>query len=122
MAFQKSEKSKDNIQKDENKEPKAKKGISKKLADEGYHNCTLVELEKGQDQNIARFGKEVRKIKAMHESNIDAYNTQQINSLRFIRKDNVKYELDSIHAKGRVDGKGAPKPYTYFVEVKTKKN
>ena len=101
----------------EKKAPKTNK-ISQKLAEGGYHNCTLVELETGQDGNISKFGKTVRKIKAMHESNIDEYNTQQLNTMRFIKKDDVKYELDELFAKGRVDGKGKPKPYKYFLEVK----
>lgn len=99
-------------------EKKAVKGISKKLADGGFHNCTRVKLVKGSDNNIAKFGDEVNKIKAMHESNIDEYNTQQLNSLLFIKKDGVEYELDSLYARGRVNAKGEPHPYKIFVEVK----
>ena len=94
------------------------KPIAKKLAEGGYHRCKLVELDKEKNGNIAKFGKVVKRIKCMHESNIDEYNTQQINSGRFIKKDDVKYTLESMFAKGRVNADGSPKPYKYFLEVK----
>ena len=103
----------------EDKAPTAtkEKPIAKKLAEGGYHRCKLVELDKEKNGNIAKFGKVVKRIKCMHESNIDEYNTQQINSGRFIKKDDVKYTLESMFAKGRVNPDGSPKPYKYFLEV-----
>jgi len=105
-------------------EPKAEtveakpKAPKKSKLNKGFHHCTRVKLVKGQDNNIESFGEDVNRIKNMHESNIDEYNTQQLNTLLFIKKDGVKYKLESVYAKGRINSKGEPHPYKVFMEIK----
>lgn len=82
-------------------EKDSQKAISKKLAAEGFHNATRVKLVKGSNGNITKFGDTVNSIKAMHETNIDEYNSQQVNSGMFIKKDGVKYELADVKVPGR---------------------
>lgn len=83
-----------------------------KLKAEGFHNCTRVKLIKNTQGVISEIGGVVNKIKAMHESNIDEYNSQQVNSLMLIKKDGAKYELVDVNVPGR---KNALK---MFMEVK----
>ena len=95
---------------DKNAERKAK------LKKEGFYDCVRFKLVKGRNNNIERFGDQVNVIKAMHETNIDTYNEQQLNTLLFIKKEGVEYELVDMFAKGRVLASGEPNPYKVFVE------
>jgi hypothetical protein len=81
----------------------------KVLKDGGFHNCAMYRLEKKNNQ-IVKFGQKVKDIKAMHESNIDEYNTQQVNTGLFIKKDGYKYELTDCKV-------GNSKVLKMFVEV-----
>lgn len=73
---------------------------SKRLRAEGFHNCTKLKLEvkSGQIVGIAKKG---QKIKAMHESNIDVFNEQQVNTHLFLKKDGVSVELVDVNITGR---------------------
>ena len=95
----------------EKETPKKTNKISKKLADEGFHNCTRVHVVKDSKNNITKLGDTVNKIKAMHESNIDEYNGQQVNSGMFIKKDGAKYELVDVTVQGR------KAPLKMFMEI-----
>ncbi len=83
------------------------------LRKEGFYDCTMVEVVKDQNNNIVKLGKTVKNIKAMHETNIDVYNTQQENSGLFIKKEGAKYVLI------KVDSPGRKTPRTMFVESET---
>lgn len=73
---------------------------AKRLATEGFHNCTKVELER-KNGVIVSMAKTGKKIKAMHESNIDEFNAQQHNTGLFIKKNGKKYELVDVEVPGR---------------------
>lgn len=72
-----------------------------RLKAEGFFDCTRVKIEKNAQGVISKFGAKVNDIKAMHESNIDVYNSQQVNSGMFIKKKGVKYELVEVNVPGR---------------------
>lgn len=85
--------------------PKAKepteKEVKAQLKKEGFHDCTRVRLVRGDNNNIAKFGEKVNDIQAMHQSNIDEYNAQQVNTGMFIKKDGAKYKLVDVKVPGR---------------------
>ena len=71
------------------KKPKAKK------LSPGYFDCTMYHLKK-QGNKIVGLGEAKKHPKNLHESNIDEYNTQQINTGLVIMKDGVDYELADV--------------------------
>lgn len=72
-----------------------------RLKAEGFHNCTKLKLDVNGNGQIIGIAKKGQKIKAMHESNIDVFNSQQVNSHLFIKKDGVGIELTEVKIKGR---------------------
>lgn len=73
----------------------------KRLKAEGFHNCTKLKLDVNGNGQIVGIAKKGQKIKAMHESNIDVFNEQQVNNHLFIKKDGVGVELVEVKITGR---------------------
>ena len=103
--------------------PTAEQLNRRKIAQEqGFHDCEKVELIIDSSKMIQGFGKIKRSnIKALHQSNIDALNEQQLNSKQLIRKKETTYCLIKRYAKGREypsghNLEGQPMPYYFYVE------
>ena len=63
---------------------------------EGFFGCEKVTVNRDGQGNVTGFGDVIRKVNQVHETNIDAFNSQQHNSGIFLRKKGVDYELVDV--------------------------
>lgn len=89
----------------------------KSLKSEGFHDCEKVLLERDSNGVLTGIGKVIRSPKAVHQSNIDTFNSQQHNSGVLLRKKGTDYELvDVIVGKTAQGGKIVNLTRKMFVE------